>query len=277
MDSQDEQTNELDLDAELEAWLRKGAEDVGLDPDDPYGHEQELIMRWQQNPNPEDFGTLYNAHQGLIYDAARNYLQSTTLPKAAVKGFALQRYTHALQTYDPNRNTKFSTHVGNEMRRVGRYLQKYQNVGKIPEDRAGIISLLQASENNLKEMLGRLPTDVELSEEMLLSAKDVADLKKGRITPKAVATLRRELRSDLTAELKGGQVEIEGDSPLRRQIVFLHGSLNPEQQLVLEHTYDGFGKPVLDDDMELGRAINMSPQKIRALKAQIKKKVDRFW
>lgn len=279
MDSQDEQIIEIDIeiDDELNAWLNKAAEEAGLDPADPYGGELEMIQRWQQNPTPEDFGQLYNLHQPLIYRATEGYMRSTTLPKAAVRGFAVRRYTDALQGYDPTRGAQFKTYLYREMQRVGRYLQKYQNVGRIPEDRSGLIPLLQQSENSLKDILGRPPTDPELAEEMLLGAKDIADLKKQRITPKVVGTLRRELRHDLTAELPGGAAELEGDSKLRRQIVFLHGSLNPEQQLVLEHTYEGFGKPTTDDDFEVGKMTGMSPQKVRALKAQIKKKVERFW
>jgi uncharacterized protein YcgL (UPF0745 family) len=59
--------------------------------------------------------------------------------------------------------------------------------------------------------------------------------------------------------------------------VFLHGSLNPEQQTVLEHTYAGFGKPVIVDPMDLSKEIELSPQKIRAIKKQIAKKLQRYY
>jgi hypothetical protein len=114
---------------------------------------------------------------------------------------------------------------------------------------------------------------------MLLAAQDVADLKKKskHITVQNVGTLRQELRKDLTAEGDGPAVEVGGDSNIRRQAVFLHGSLNPDQQLVLEHTFEGFGKPIITDDAELAQAINLSPQKVRAIKAQIRKKVEQYW
>ncbi len=275
MDSLD---NTFDVDAELDAWLRKTAAEEGVDPVDPYGGEAELIAQFQQNPTPELFEQLHAAHAPLINTASYRYTSSTTLPKAAVKSFAIQRYVHALQSYDPNRGTQFKTHLFNEMRRVGRYAAKYSNIARVgSEDRAGLIDLLQSTETGMRDTLGRPPTDNELSDEMLLAAQDVAALrtKMKRITPKNVGTLRKELRPDFTAEQAGGEAEMEGDSRYRRQAVFLHGSLNPEQQLVLEHTFEGFGKPIIENDIDLAKAINLSPQKVRAIKGQIRKKVER--
>lgn len=268
---------DFDVDAELAAWLVKEALEQGLDPNDLYAGEAEVIKRWQETPNPEDFEWLYNKHQPLINAAGNRYISSAQVPKSAVKGSLLRGYVEALKTFDPSFGTKFSSHVYNGVGRTGRYLQRYTNVGRIPEERAGLISILQQRENELKEKLGRVPTDTELADDMLLSAQDTANLKNNRITPKVVGTLRKELRQDLTTEMAGGAVEVDADSKLRRQIVFLHGSLNPEQQLVLEHTFEGFGKPVIEDDLALAQQLNLSPQKIRSLKSQIKKKVDRFW
>jgi DNA-directed RNA polymerase specialized sigma subunit len=281
--SQDSQLDELEVDAgaeleaELDAALDKEAEALGMDPEAPYANEQEMIRQWQRDPTMDGFDQLHAAHQPLINSASSRYMRSTTLPKAAVKAFAVQRYTHALQTYNPDKGTQFKTYLYKEMQRVGRYLQSYQNVGRIPEQRAALIPLFESADASLRDTLGREPTNIEMADEMLLSAADVADMRKERITPKVVGTLRKELRQDLTAELPGGSQEMAGDSNMRRQIVFLHGSLNPEQQLVLEHTYEGFGRAIELDDAKLGKVIGMSPQKIRSIKSQIKKKVDRFW
>lgn len=276
-DEQNDEANDFDVDLELVEWLRKEAAEQGMDPNDPYSGELEVIKRWQEAPNPEDFEWLYSAHQPMIFRAGERYIRSATIPKEAVKGSLLRGYVEALETFDPSRGTKFISHFYNGVGRTGRYLQRYTNVGRIPEERGGLINLLQTREADLKDQFGRMPTDNELADDMLLAAQDVAQLKNKKITPKVVGTLRRELRQDLTAELAGGSVEVDRDSKLRRQIVFLHGSLNPEQQLVLEHTFEGFGKPVIDDDLALAQQLNLSPQKIRALKGQIKKKVDRFW
>jgi DNA-directed RNA polymerase specialized sigma subunit len=278
VDSRDSKKNEpFDVDRALDEWLDKEAAAAGLDPEDPYGDELEIIQRWQSNPNPEDFNFLYNRHQPLIHAAGRRYIQSTTLPKAAVKSNMLKNYVTALETFDPSRGRQFSSHVYQWMGRTGRYLQRYSNVGRIPEDRSWLIDTLLTRERALEDMLGRPPSDTELADDVLLAADDVADLKTRKISPKMVATLRKELRKDYLAEAPGGEAVYGEDSDLRRQVVFLHGSLNPEQQVVLEHTFEGFGKPTIEDPIELANQIGMSPQKVRAIRKQIQNKVRRRW
>jgi hypothetical protein len=97
-----------------------------------------------------------------------------------------------------------------------------------------------------------------------------------KMTPATIGTLRREVRSDLLAEARGGQTQLES-SRLLDHLIFLHGSLSPEQQVVLEHTYDGFGKPVIEDPLQLAPVIGLSPQKIRALRKQIGDTAKRYY
>lgn len=276
MDSPDD----IDVDTELDAWLIKQAAEEGIDLTDPYGNEPDLIASWQQNPTPEGFELLFNTHEKLISRASAQYVGSTTLPKAAVRGFALQRYAHALQTFDPNRGAQFKTHLYREMQRLGRYTAKYSNVARIGSEDlagAGMIPLLRETQTALQDKFGRMPTDNELADEMLLATEDVASMQKlrGKINLKNIGSLRRRLHDDFTMEQAGGAAEVSGDSEYRRKAIFLHGSLNPEQQLVLEHTFEGFGKPVIEDDVQLAQQLTLSPQKVRAIKAQIRKKIER--
>lgn len=276
MDSQVD-TEEFDVNDALNEWLDKEAASAGVDPKDPYGGELEMIRSWQSNPTKEGFTDLYNIHQPLIYSAGRRYMQSATIPKEAVKSSMLRNYVHALETYNPERGAAFNTHLYRGMGRTGRYLQRYSNVGRIPEERAWLIDTLQTRERALEDMLGRPPSDSELSDDILLSVQDLSDLKNRKVSPKIVATLRKELLKDYLAEAPGGEAAHSSDSDLRRQIVFLHGSLNASQQLVLEHTFEGFGKTPIKDPIDLAKKINMSPQKIRSMRKQIQNKVARYW
>lgn len=273
MDSKDE------IEEALERELAKLAAEMDMDQTDPYGNELQMIRQFQQNPSMETFEPLYQAHQPLINAASQRY--SGGLPKAAIRGAALQRYTEALRTYDPDKGAKFTTWVYGEMRRLGRYKAKYSNVARIgSEDRGGLINLFNQVAPDLRDRYGREPTNEELSDEMKLMASDVADLQKKmhKITPKAVGTLRKEMRRDLTLEEPSefGETSLAGGSRYERMVTFLHGSLSPEQQLVVEHTVPGFGKPIIEDDMQLAQQLNMSPQKVRALKAQIRRKADKL-
>ena len=272
MDSRDD----IDIDAELDAWLIEKAAADGVDFAAQRAQELEVWQRWRENPNPEDFEWLYNSQQNLLNSAAGGYVRNTNLPPAAVKARILRNYVKALETFDPTKRQLHSHIQGTAGFHIPRYINDYTNVAKIPEGRAGMIDLLLNRQAYLEDLMGRLPSDQELADDMLLAAEDLSDLRREKITPKEVGTLRRELRRSLLAEEEGGEQTYAGSSRWSRQAVFLHGSLNPEQQLVLEHAYEGFGKPIITDPMELTKVIKLSPQKIRAIQKQIRRKVEGY-
>jgi RNA polymerase primary sigma factor len=269
---------EDDIERELEEWLTKQAADEGISREDLRQQEMEAWQRWREVPNTDDFSWLLNSHQPLINKATSRYVNSSNLPKAAVKGRVMRNYVGALETYDPTRGTQLPSHITNRLGyRMDRYFQRYSNIGRIPEDRSWLIGTLKQREAELSELHGRPPSDAELADDVLLSMTDLSALRQKQVTPKMVGTLRRELRSDYLAESAGHEVALPGSSFVEQQAAFLHGSLNPEQQLVLEHTFAGFGKPVIEDPNELGRTLNMSPQKVRGLKKQIEKKLEYYY
>jgi hypothetical protein len=269
--------DEIDIDAELDEWLVKEAAASGIDLGDQRRQELEIWERWRENPNPEDFELLYNSQQNLLNRGAGGYVRNTNLPPAAVKARILRNYVKALETFDPSKRQLHSHVMASAGYRIPRYINDYTNVAKIPEQRAGLIHNLQNSLAHLEDLLGRPPSDTELADEMLISAEDQSELRRDKITPKEVGTLRKELRRALLAEDAGGESVYGTASQYSRQAVFLHGSLNPQQQLVLEHAYEGFGKPIITDPMDLAKVYpDLSPQKIRAIQKQIRRKVEGY-
>ena len=268
---------EIDIEAELDEWLRKEAMAKGVDSD-MESQELEMWKQWKQAPTTENFGWLLNAHQGMIHDAAKTYLSAPQIPRAAVKSDMLRNYIYALDKYDPSKGAKLGTWVNLNMGHTGRYLADHTNIGKIPEKRRAIIDLFKNRQAELHDKLGRMPTSSELADDMNLAMQDVAELQGKSVTTKTVGTLTRELQQSQSriSEAPGGEGIAAENSRMRDHLVFMPGSLNPEQQLVLEHTFPDWGRPVIDDPMQLGKAINMSPQKVRAIKKQILNRVQKY-
>ena len=276
-----------DLDRELDEWLTKQAAEQGLDMDALRTQELDTWKRWKENPTQEDFEQLYESHKPVIYRAGEKYLMSAQLPKSAVKSDMLRNYITSLDKYDPSGGASLSTYIFKNMQHTGRYLTKYQNVGKIPENRSRLIGLFQSRDAYLRELLGREPSNAELADDMTTSLQDVGDLQKevNKITPRTINTLKKEIRRDLIGDVRPKGESLESSRVLDH-LIFMHGSLNPEQQVVLEHTpfqgeEDGtpgpFGKPVYTDAMQLAPIIKMSPQKIRSVRKQIFNKVKRYY
>lgn len=267
VDSQDDDYDiESALDAELEKYAATYDEEA----------ERQMIANWQQTRDPAQFAQLYDVHKPVIMGAIRRVYGSSPLPRSAVEAHALRFYVEKLDTFDPTMGAKFTTHATPHIKhRVGRYANRYSNVGRIDEERSSMLDLLVDRKRFLSDALGRTPTDNELYSDMRNSAEEYG-VREERVTERQVSTLNKELRSDLTAEQVGGSAYLEGQNEKQRQAIFMHGSLNDEQKLVLEHTFPGWGKPNIDSPEELSKQISLSPQKIRAIRAQILRKLDKY-
>lgn len=220
--------------------------------------ELEAWQRWSQDRNPQDFKFLLDSFRPLMYSQGRRYLQTSQLPRSAVEADMVQNFHRALETYDPNKGAQLNTHIWPHLQHTGRFLRTYTNIGKIPEPRARQIGMYQAQEAILQEELDREPTTTELSAAMGVDEREVG-------------LLRKELRRDiLTEEAHEGIAGVSEVTPkAKEQMQFLHMELSPDQQLVLEHTYGMFGRMPVDNNEDLARILNMTPQKVRAIKRQI--------
>lgn len=262
--SVDSQAEQKLLEEEWEAEMDKIAAVKGIGREQFKLQEIQALQRWQKDENPQDFEFLYDNHQKMIDRAGNRYMRSLQLPKAAVRSDMLRNYIGALKSYNPEKGTQISTHVTTHMQHTGRYLQKYQNIGKIMSTRVQHVGEFQRVNAMLAEQLGREPSTSEIADEMTLS-------------PKEIETLRREIRKDVMAEGKGGDISTE-NSRLQDRLYFTHGSLNPEQQAVMEYTEGMFGRPALGNDVDaISKELRLSPQKVRALKKQIWRKVERYF
>jgi DNA-directed RNA polymerase sigma subunit (sigma70/sigma32) len=260
----DSQADQILFESEWEEEMEKVAATRGWKPAEFKVKELEAIQRWQADKNPNDFEFLYDNHLKMIDKAGNRYMRSTQLPKAAVRSDMLRQYVTALDSFDPEKGAALSTHVTTHMQHTGRYLQKYQNVGKISSTRTQYIGEFKRIHARLTEDLGREPSTHEIADEMVLA-------------PKEIETLRRELRADLRSEGFAGDQTIESPRILDR-LVFEHGSLNPEQQTVLEYTEGMYGRPKLGSDAEsIAKEMGVSPQKVRALKKQIWRRVEKYY
>jgi DNA-directed RNA polymerase specialized sigma subunit len=226
--------------------------------------ELEAFERWKLDKNPQDFKFLLDSFRPLMYAQGRRYLQTAQLPRSAVEADMIQHFHRALETYDPNKGAQMNTHIWNHLQHTGRFLRTYTNIGKIPEPRARQIGTYQARESIMQESLGRIPTTTEMADAMSIS-------------PREIELLRKEIRSDiLTEEAHEGLAGVSQETPKAlEQVQFLHMELNPEQQLVLEHTYGMYGRQSIDNNDDLARILNMTPQKVRAIKRQIARRYEK--
>jgi DNA-directed RNA polymerase specialized sigma subunit len=100
-----------------------------------------------------------------VYQKEANKFKSAPLPNSAIESQAKILTLKAFETYDPSKS-QLNTHVTNHLKHLQRYVLEYQNIGKIPEHRGLAIGKYQTVFDNLKEDLGREPTDMELADNL---------------------------------------------------------------------------------------------------------------
>lgn len=226
--------------------------------------EMEMWQNWQQNgQKKKDLRPLLNSLKNFVNSRANVFANRLRdIPPAAVRAEFTNQAVQALQSYDPNRGAKLTTHIGHQLKKAQRFVTTYQNTGRIPENRIYKIREFQDAEQKLDETLGRSPTQLELSDKLKWS-------------PRQVDVLQREIRKGLPT----GKFEHDPSTfvPSRQKEVLrmLPYDLNSDERQVFEHIYGVGGKPVLGPGA-IARKLNMSAPKVSRLKKSIAEKYTRY-
>lgn len=147
--------------------------------------KQRELKLWQEykQGNQKALQPLVVSLNPLIQNQVQKY-NNTPLPRTALEAEARRLAIRAFQDYDPNK-AGLSTHVTNHLKHLQRFVIDYQNVGRIPENRAIAISRFINVKANMEEDLGRPPSAAELADELHWS-------------PAEIDRMERELRNDLS-------------------------------------------------------------------------------
>ena len=223
--------------------------------------EMEMWEQWQQSgQQKKHLRPLLSSLKGFINHRANVYAgRVRDIPPEAIRAEFTNQTVQALQSFDPNRGTKLTTHIGHQLKKAQRFITTYQNPGRIPEYR---IRELQDAEQRLDERLGRAPTQLELADKLKWS-------------PRQVGVLQREVRKALPT----GQFEQDPSSfvPSRQKEVLrlLPYELNSEERAVFEYIYGVGGKPKLGPGA-IAQRLGMSAPKVSRLKRAIADKYAKY-
>lgn len=120
---------------------------------------------------------LVNNLSNLMYSRIRQ--QQGSLPTSALMMEANHWANHAIETFDPNRGNKLSTHVHNWVQKISRVNTRYQNNMRMSEKKQGMYKNWIQASTMLTDELNRDPTDQELAKKLGWTTKQVVDYKKG--------------------------------------------------------------------------------------------------
>lgn len=225
--------------------------------------DMELWQSWATGGRkPEDTEKLLNNFKGLIRKESNKYARTQNIPASAIHAQFQTQAMNAFVTYDPSRGTKLSTHMTNQMKRARRFVNTYQNIGRIPEPRINKITEFKDEKLRLEDQLGRPP-----------NAHELADALKWNV--KQVTAMEHEVRDEIPSSRFPGEtmsIKPSKDAEIMRLIQY---ELTPEEKSVFEYSMGQNGKPMLKPG-DIAKTLNMQPSKVSRLKLSIANKVKRF-
>lgn len=210
--------------------------------------QNDELQLWQdyKNGKPEARITLLRSVDPLLRKNVEKF-RNSGLPIEAVETEARSLAAQAFDTYDPNKS-QLNTHITNHLKHLQRFVIEYQNVAKIPENRAIAISKFHNIKAHLEDKLGREPNTVELSDELGWSISEVERMQ---------AEQRKDLTMTSGEDLFYENQFLDRDETLEAIWYVYHDSDDVDKK-ILELLFGLMGNPKLSIQ-NIAVKINKSP------------------
>lgn len=225
--------------------------------------EQQLWLEWKKSgKDPKKLEPLMKSMSKII-GMTRSKFSGVDIPPSMIEAEAKKHMIEAFHDYNPNMGAKLSTHVMNRQKRVGRFVQKHQNLARVVESRAQNWSEYTTARAELTDQLGRDPTASELGKRMKVSTREA-----GRY----IAEDRRDLVQT------GLDQNAFVSMPTQDRIVLkmVEEELTPEEKAVYERMFGLNGAPQQKPG-DIARSLRIHPSKVSRLSASISKKIEAYY
>ncbi len=220
--------------------------------------EIELWHHWNDNGRKKEHLTpLINSFTPLIQQHVNTW-RSVEMPTSSIHSEFRKQFVNAVKTYTPGKSS-LNTWVNFHLRKGGRYMRKYQNLGKIPEEQIKIIGRYDRAKEHLTNLHGYAPDTQTIADHLGVPVRKVAQLEKER-------------RKDNPLSGYGGQDPAELYSPKELEALHLikyDNRLSTEDRTVYEYTYGLNGKPMMAPG-QISKTTGIHPSKISRIRTKLK-------
>lgn len=224
----------------------------------------ELWKQWSQNRNVDNTRALLNQTQGVRYRAVNNWTGSvspTTLNSEAIK-ISMK----AFESFDPNKGVQLSTHLTNNLKKLSRLGYSEVSFLRMPEERQMKYTAFETAKDDMKERLGRDPSEMELADELGWPAAEVA----------------RFLKEDRKILISSEPLPVGMESFTPQAGVdpndrthYAVADMNPVDQQIFKHT-TGYGGAQILDGKSLMKKLNLKQSQLSYRKQVITRELKKF-
>lgn len=194
---------------------------------------------WKSDPTPQTSAALLK-HVSPIIDSAMTSYGMGAAASPTLRSRAKLMALHAMKSFDPARGN-LRSHLLSQLRGLQRVSAQQQQIISLPERVAIERSHLMESEDQLRDRLGRDPSDLEIADATGLSTKRLAYL---RLAKPATAE-GTMLREDDDGNLQEPAATPVGHSASDAWANFVYYDLSPTDQLIMDYALGRNGTPKL--------------------------------
>lgn len=225
--------------------------------------------QWQKQRTPAMNTKLLSTLQPVIDTAVTSYAGAN--PGPTIKSRAKLMALKALETYDPQRGN-VKTHLLSQLQSLRRMSAQEQNIIHIPEQVGLDFQRLSESENELRDRLGRDPTDDELADHTMLSPRRIRKIRSFR-QPLAEGTTTTE--NDYENDSDGVASTIPGaDRGHEAWMNFVYDDLSPTDKLIMDLTLGRNGRR-RTSTQDIAKRLNITPGAVSQRAAKIQGMLDK--
>lgn len=224
----------------------------------------DAYQAWKTTPNPASTTQLLKTVQPSIDRAISAHVgQGNPILRSKAKVMAL----HAMRSYDP-KQARIGTHLMNQLQGLKRANRQQQQIISVPERIVIEHGHMQEAENELRDRLGRDPTDMELADHTGVSRKRLMYIRRyhNPMAEGAFSQLGGE-------ESEGGFAPAIEQSPSQHWAELVYQDADPTNQAIIEHSFGMHGKPVLPNHV-LASKLGISPGAVSQRRALIQQKLN---
>lgn len=229
----------------------------------------QLFDDWKKSPNIQTNDALLKALNPVIDNAVKTYGGSNN---PIIRSRAKKILIDTLPKYDPSA-TKLKTYAFNQLQGLKRFSLQQSQIISIPEQVQLDYTNLAKAENELKDELGRDPTDTELSDFTSLSLKRIGYVRKLQMPSSEGSVLKPMTGSDNT-DFNDPAVESKSSKEMSAWHSFVYDSLGDIDKLIMEHSLGLNGKKVLSNQ-QIAAKLRVSPAAVSIRKNKIQTELDK--
>ena len=232
---------------------------------------KDIYKTWKNSNTFQANDMMLKALSPVIDNAVKTF--SGGSDNSVIRSKAKKIIIDALPKYDPN-NTKLKTFVFNQLQGLKRFSTQSGQIISIPEKVHMDFVNLKKTEEQLKDDLGRDPSDEELADASSLSLKRINYVRNLRM-PSSEGTMLRPMANSEGGEFNDPSV-VGGASAkeLSGWHYFVYNSLGGPDKLIMEHSFGMNGKPVLSNQ-QLAKKLNVTSAAISLRKNKIQTELDK--